>query len=1154
MYKITKTIRFKLDAQSNTELAKESEKLKEYQDFSLVKFVDKCEKFISLLKDHLYCSDANNNPNNALKKSISVKKTWLRLYARDIYYENSQINNSTVREFSVTKIEELSELIKNWFGRFEELTKLLNEKVTEQEHNLSRHSAIGLLIKRMSVRNNFPFISSFIENSNNKSETGTLSLQIKKLRIEIELMLEMGLKVYLPAQSNGFPLVKASFNYYTIFKNPVDFEEQIKQQKEKLRICNIDNDIQQYNRKHDGKYIIQSNNKKIMKFIIDEVKELAKNHTLLLGNAPEFESDNVVFLRQILKNIKSKQKKAFNELMQQENLNYEKFKLDRQLFLFNSITKDEFDKYQIITKQIEKKAIERNSSDNNDHKKQLMSEIENLKRDRGKSINGAEENTKNKFVVYKLFCNFYRGVAQRHGRILTLIKGIEKERIESQQLKYWAAIAEKGNKQMLVLIPKEADKAKTCREFINANQNSLGSTKIYWFESLTLRSLRKLCFGYLENKTNTNTFYPEIKKELSCPKYCDQKQRFLEGEYFFINKNGQKDEGKLIKFYKDVLASNYVKETLNLPFEHLQKAVLTPNFTTLDDFAVALEKVCYRRKVICKDDLIEKLHSDYNAQVFEITTLDLRNKEKNNLKIHTQLWKSFWDEENERKGFDVRLNPDITISWRNAKESRVKKYGQNSNLYDKNKKNRYLYPQYTLITTISENNNSPTKNISFMKQDEFEKQIKCFNQNIKKDDVKFAIGIDNGKIELSSLSVYMPEFRINENISYQDNISHLKNTKYKFPVLTITQEGLDFSKNHNNKTYKLINNPSYFLNKEFFQRTFNATEEDYNEVKNKCFQESQLLSLDLTIAKVINGSIVMNGDIASFLSLKLKDAQKIIYELNDHIKKATNKQVTIKCGSELTSDEINKFTDQQTGEKETYRKKYAYNFFAVISSANEAIKTVMVFYNREYFKSLMNQDQIKAKLDQYNTKREISNEELSLKINHLKRSIVANAIGIIDFLYKYYKSMLDGYGIIIKEGFDSKKIESDLEAFRGNIYRMLEWGLYRKFQNYGLVPPIKDLLSIRGEGINDNNENEIVRLGNIGFVCQKDTSQKCPVCGRKNDNSDEYLENKKKKKFLCDHQDCNFNIEYIMHSDDGVAAFNIAQRGFENFQNETIKD
>jgi hypothetical protein len=1146
-YKITKTIRLKLESYENSilKLAQEVEEIKKAgQNFALNNFVTECNNMVALLKEYLYCKDQNGNITDELQKSVSIKRSWLRLYAKNIYYKKP-LCQKTGKELSIGKTEEFEELMKQWFERFKDIIQALCKKTTEDEHNLSRHAAIGLLIKKMSMRNNFQFISTFIDNSNNKSETETLSLRLKNSKRKIESMLEAGLKKYLPSQSNGFPLAKASFNYYTIFKNSIDFGRQIEKEKENLTIKNIDKDVSKLNTYYDKKTKKKENfisSKEILRCVIENIKNIIGDKMLRLGDAPEIEIDTTCSLRQILKNIKSEQKKAFNELMQQNDLTYKKFPSACHLFLFKDIKESEFKTYKELTQEIEKKAAEKNSSNNDEKQKQLRSKIEYLKQKRGEAINGAKRSTQEQFKVYKSFCNFYRNVAQKHGKILALLKGIEKERVESQQLKYWAIIAEEQNRHLLVLIPKEGEKAKECKEFIESCENSSSNKKIYWFESLTLRSLRKLCFGYVENQTNTNTFYPEIEKEfINTPKNSyiatdnSSHKRYLKKEYELESGTNK------IQFYKDVLSSEYAGKVLNLPFEQLQNEIIDRKFDdNLNEFGIALEKICYRREVIYKDDIIRKLQSDYNAQIFEITSLDIKNSTKKNLKTHTQIWKSFWKEENVQNGFDVRLNPEITISWRDAKESRVKKYGKNSELYDENKKNRYLHPQYTLITTIFEHSNSPTKNLSFITDDEFKNSVEEFNQKLKKEDIKFAIGLDNGEVELSTLGIYLPNFQKDTN---EEKMMELKNAeKYGFEVLTI--KDLHYNEtNRNGKVKKIIQNPSYFLNQDLYMCTFGKTKEEYNEMFEKVFDKKRLLTLDLTTAKVINGYIVTNGDVPTHFNLRIKNAQRLIYKMNDHLQEETSKKIFIKSNTELTDEEKTKYnTDVPSG------------FFAVCHIMKDIHQVTNipyvrnVFYKREEFYFLKTEAEIKREIDGYNTNKmsHISNEELDIKINNLKQSIVANSIGVIDFLYKQYKDRFNGEGLIIKEGFDTSKVANDLKKFSGNIYRILERKLYQKFQNYGLVPPIKNLMAVRAEGIQDNssdkdnNKNKPWRLGNIGFVSDASTSQICPIC------------NKEKLNHTTICPDCVTDCTEFMRSNDGVASFNIAKRGFLNFEKETI--
>jgi len=216
-------------------------------------------------------------------------------------------------------------------------------------------------------------------------------------------------------------------------------------------------------------------------------------------------------------------------------------------------------------------------------------------------------------------------------------------------------------------------------------------TILCYFESMTYRALRKLCFG-----VNGNTFLPEIQKEL--PQY--NQNPF--GEFCFKKENNEPDDADLIRFYQDVLQTGFVKKNLTLPQAVFDEVGKQP-FSSINDFKIALEKVCYVRHKIVRSDVVDQLIKENDAQVFGITSLDLQKKEKKGLKAHTRLWLDFWKEENEEGHFNLRLNPEISITWREAKESRIEKYDEGSELYDPSKKNRYLHPQFTLITTFAEN-------------------------------------------------------------------------------------------------------------------------------------------------------------------------------------------------------------------------------------------------------------------------------------------------------------------------------------------------------------------------------------------------------------------------------------------------------------------
>ncbi|MDR0619335.1 MAG: hypothetical protein LBG17_05500 [Bacteroidales bacterium] len=1126
-YKTTKTVRFKLDPK-NADIIEQDVKAvtSKNGDFDLISFVSKLTDFISNTKNYLFY--LKRNKEFAVKDKIIIKREWLRVYAKQEYvnYNSHNRNNGRRQQITIDEIIGLATKIKDIFDEISRTCAALANDAILQNNERARRERYGLLLKRLQAKNALPVLISLIENTIDKNEQGNLSMIIKNQTTELQRDLLAGIQEYLPAQSSGLPVAKASFNYYTLNKKPVDFAQETKKLQDEMVIKDWNKD--------DALRDFSSMNK--------EMKEKIKE-----GSESNYEK-----LRQFLKNTKALQKAKFNELAAQ-GLTYDSLQRSNELYLFKDVSSEHLEYYKKLTNKIEKKATEINQCDVDNQKKQLRIELRNLKNLRGSLITAANKN--NSFKTYKQFANLYRKVAQKHGKILAKLKEIEREQTESQMLKYWAVIMEKNNQHLLVLIPRE--KAGECKKYLESQQIDTGAIKAFLFESFTYRSLQKLCFGYLEN--GTNSFNEGIKAEV---------QKMPRGEFEFQGREQDK-----IEFYKNVLGSNYAKQVLNIP-KQVQTDVVLKDFASLDDFKIALEKICYVRLIVCNDKIENILQEQYGAQIFNITSSDLRSTSTTHSdKRHTKIWREFWDDNNDKNNFEIRLNPEITVTYRQPKESRVKKYGKESDKYDEKKKNRYLHPQFTLITTISEHSNTPAKQLAFITDEEFKKSVEIFNKKFNEENIKFAIGLDNGEIELSTLGIYLPCFDKSTN---EEKIEELQKVKdYGFEVLTI--KNLCYTeKDKNDKDRKVVQNPSYFMDKDIYCRTFGKNEDDYNKMFDEIFEKKNVLTLDLTIAKVINGNIVTNGDVSAFLNLWLKHAQRNIYEMNDHSEKETAKEVKIEDKltdegkakfAEYISDK-NKYDQLSDEEKQKYLKwifedrenitlsdaekkefgkcqKIKGNFskemlFAIcyIGEGHDSASVISdvrnVFKVKEEFYSIVKDKQaIKAMIEGFNI-RKISNEELDLKINNVKQALVANVIGVIDFLYKQYKQRFNGEGLIVKEGFGVTQVEQSLERFSGNIYRILERKLYQKFQNYGLVPPIKNLMTIRENKV--RGEEDLLRFGNIGFVNEANTSQECPVCtiGRL------------KHTTICS-ENCGFSTANIMHSNDGIAGFNIAKRGFENF-------
>ena len=1149
-FQIRKSLRFKLEFNENNNLIQgKIDNICNSNDFDLVNFFSLLDDFLKDLGKYLRYKDKNGE--FAVKGNLTLKKEWMRTYAKQEFAEfcpQTQNNKKSSVQYTI-KNYGVEDRIQRVLNESREICDLLRDDTTRELNERAKRSRTAILLKRLSAKNCLPLLVDLVENIVNKKEKADDSITLKRKGKKLLEKLDQGIHNFLPEQSNGVVLAKASFNYYTINKRPIDFSKKIEEIKESLIV-----------QEKDFKNYFQN---KIWK---EDILKRANDKTLYYGELPFDENNEYAYLRQILKNILSEQKNTFNEQMQKD-FSYQDLKKRKDLYLFNDITEKTFNSYKEYSKKLKELSDKKNSTNNTKEENRLTTEIDKIAKDRGALIQNGD------FPTHKQFSEINKKIAQKHGREYAKLIGIEKEKAESQLLNYWAMLLEENNQHKLVLIPKE--NAQACFKKVKESNQQTHDAKLYWFESFTYRSLQKLCFG----NPLTNTFCSEIKKDkVLSRKYSLKDNRgfskFISGEHEFKG-----DEQKKIKFYKDVLNTDYTKQNLSLPNGAIKTEIIDKDFKNLDDFKIALEQVCYKRNVKINPALIKSLEEEFGAQILDITSYDLRRTNKtspNKEKAHTKIWREFWSEENKQNNFDTRLNPEISIVYRKAKESRVEKYEIDSNM-----NNRYLYEQLTLVTSFSQYCNSPSKNLSFLTTEKVQETINKFNENINKEKFSFALGIDNGEVELSTLGVYLPEF---EKKSNKEKLTELKNVKeYGFETLTI--KDLKYKENYKGKDREIIRNASYFLNEELYCRTFKKTSEQFKEMFEKVFERKHTLTLDLSTAKVINGHIVTNGDVISLYNLWLKHAQRNIYEMNDHGKKETIRNIKLieseklyetekrymvdslnrknKKYNDLSEEDKIKYIDwlykfwaKEEEENEDFEKvkkkqmkgNYLKDFLLAASYVGDNLEPVKeianfepirhIFKFREDFVKLFPiepRKEIMKQINKYNTKEDvtkkdrISNEELDLKLNQLKSSLVANAIGVIDFLYKQYKERFKGEGLIVKEFKGESDVDKMREKFSINIYRMLEMKLYQKFQNYGLVPPIKNIIEIR----EDDKEDKFSQVGVICFVNESGTSQECPICEEGKLNHTE----------ICS-KNCGFNSKDIMHSNDGIAGYNIAKKGF----------
>lgn len=1170
-------IRFKLQADGeNASIQNKIDALNVDGEFDLVNFFSKLENYLYDINDYLFFE---REDGSIFKGGIVVKSEWMKTYAKQQlaefrYKERSEDNQrNDSRRVKRPRMQhtlsdyKLSDRIIGVYDDIVDVYEKLQDVVSRERHERADRAKIALLLGRLKTKGGLPLLVSLVENTTDKKEQGELSLRLKKSGKELLNLLEMGVQNYLPEQSKGYPIAKASFNFYTINKRPIDYTRKIKEINDRLRVDWKKCEEWCFGKNKSANDIIW------WKTIKADVERRAKGKELLLGEMPMRDIEDYANLRQILKNILAQQQAEFSEMIQSAE-SYSSLQ-ESGLYLFDRISDEEFDEYFDFSEAIEETATKRNQTRDQYKQRELRTKINRLRKQRRDLLNDACRETRDRFVDYKRFVAFYRKVAQQHGRLYAQLKGIEKERNESQMISYWAMILQSGSKHKLVLVPKE--KASELKNGLNVSEDKTSNTKLFWFESFSFRSLQKLCFSNIES--GSNKFYSDLRNEAEFSRKYSFGGKFISGEFDL-----QGDEKKKIEFYKDVLSSRTAGKVLSISKEELKQEVLDVDFDCLDDFKVALERVSYKRMFTVNPHIIDALKSDFAAQVFDITSLDLRHeescKDKETMfeysdKMHTRIWKEFWSEDNEDSNFDIRLCPEITLLYRKPKSSRIAKYGA-----DSTQRNRYLHEQLTLVTRFTERSNSPGRELSFLAEEDEKKIVENFNREVLKEDFRFALGIDNGEVELSTLGVYLPQFAQESNDATFEMLK--KVDEFGFPTLTIRD--LNYKeKDIKGIDRRVVQNPSYFIKEDLYCRTFGKSHQEYEAMFETLFERRNLLTLDLSTAKVISGHIVTNGDVVSLFNLWKRHAQRNIYAMMEHQLAEGSVETELKRSYELSDNERQMFIDYLNADNKRYEKlsktdksKYVtwiydcwngkevenkdfenvYNeckrkgnfadivLYAVCTNAGKVETVVDVFDIRNVFKlrkdfdCLMSQEEIKAELNRYNV-RVISDEELDLNLRQTKSSLVANVIGVIDFLYARYKEKFGGEGLVVSEGFGVSKVEQDLEKFSGNIYRLLERKLYQKFQAKGLVPPIKNILMFREKDNNREGKKSVpfLHIGNICFVDPSGTSQNCPVCEK----------GKLRHTEICPNN-CGFKSEGIMHSNDGIAGYNIAKRGFLEFK------
>ena len=859
-----------------------------------------------------------------------------------------------------------------------------------------------------------------------------------------------------------------------------------------------------------------------------------------------------------------------------------------------------------------------NIEDTSYKNKNILGEGKKAKQNRGAFLFG-------KFCCFKKygsFCEEYKKIAQKRGRLKAQIKGIEREKQESAQTHFWSLVYCEKDKKQLWLIPRTVSKENKLKENQNSNdkiqaKNTSSLTNLreakkeidrleeassekeislkqetgclYYIKSLTKRALHKLCFA------EESSFVREMPDNL---KQLQKKAKEIktkdEDESQQKEKLEEKNQ-KQLDFFKELL-KDYAKEKLNLKSFDLSQI---DEAQDMPSFEKTLEEQCYKeKKLIFKDNHEkEKFIKNFDVTVLHISSYDLEGRNKNTFqtpesanRFHTDLWKVFWksaerpNEYQKVKDFElgkVRLNPEVKIRYRKANEN-LKDYFKKRKFPDKFK-HRLLQDQLSAHFTLSLNAGTRYEDLAFAKTEELIGKINDFNKKLNKQmnfKTAWKYGIDRGQKELATLC--LAQFDPDKEIY---KVGDKKIVRPRFPITgekieCYTLKDYHYSKD---KIYKekikkqyIVKNPSYFIDK--------------GSINEKLFKKESISCLDLTIAKVIKGKVITNGDVLTYLKLKKESAKRKLFNIysSDEIKNESNLKWSEWENGQKDDQERNRpeavlNIETSKGEKTIY---YYDKRFTDILIDEKRSKDNLIKESIRY-----NQDTIKQCLDFYLQK--LKNNDNShtpsiSKINHLRDAITANMVGIICHLQKEYP------GFVILEDLKEETIDRHFLDNNENISRRLENALYNKFQTLGLVPPhVKNIIqlreSIRGQQkskeeiekeckslkqgikkmksglshcdaskkedlekkINEeekklsSRENKIStkssQIGTIIFVDEEKTSKTCPYCEEalnSKQNEKEINEQKfKQKRFLCNHSSCGFDTYFFKSEEERVKGY-----------------
>ena len=1156
------------------------------------------------LKSLIYIYPKNGKPE--FRKGLSVNKTWLKNWHKEIFYSWIKKDNNRQGKYVFKDLVILHTEFKRRIDDWKKYSSAIKEASESPPESQFRRSDIAGYIRGLLARRQWNYINDFLTEAHDTNrgdldkKIGLLKDALKKLQDKLKTEEQH----CLPSQSSGVETAKASFNYYTVNKESKEYYEG-EFQKAKDKLCketfstirktekgkyqwainkNFHNRTNQQailfqfkseqEREWIKRYVRKQkcekdNNKDKFEGDLEQGASLSLNQTYAAMKI--FKAEQKSILYEVVVHIASEKKNNSSYQVKNENLILKNYEISYQKLNKEGLSQ-EFSLFEFKDEKYKKNGQNIHIKSEDKYNK-FVELTENIQREKNSEKQKQSAKERGQFLFgkncyfgeYGRFCEEYKKIAQKRGRLIAQIKGLEREKQEAMQTDFWGMIYCDQDKKQLWLVSKENRQG--AKKFIynkRGRQNYTPGDLQYLccFKSLTMRALHKLCFA--EQSSFVKDGEDGMPEDLrSLQKEAEQFKTEGDAEKF-----KEKDQKKL-KFFKKLLKSDYAKKKLPV-LEAFEPAVINTlhpvkgdawraigQSESLEEFEKSLETACYYvKRIVFREGEKDHFLKNFDVTVLDVSSYDLEGRNRNahpwvsENRYHTDLWQTFWDnmdkldERAEVRGFSVgpvRLNPEVKIRYRTADEKLKKYFGKRG--FPSKFKHRRLRDQLTVHFTLALNAGKRYEDLAFAKPEELSDKINSFNKTLnRKRNFKtvWKYGIDRGQVELATLCLV----RFNQNQgTYQINGKAVPEPEFA-DIPCYTFEKYDYeeeyiTKKGETRKRQAIKNLSYFVNEKYLN-------------DKQFFSEEETSCLDLTVAKVIREKIITNGDVMTFLKLKKAVAKRRLYELY-HVGEITRSAKLDWSEWEDGEEKEDKHRPEgvlnietSNGEKTVYWycKKYeniSLDLKKDIKYDQGSIKNSLNHYLEELRKkerdSYLNQSEEKRYKEDHTPS--------ILQINHLRDALAANMVGVIYHLQKTHP------GFIMLENLVKGIIDRHFFNHNENISRRLENALYNKFQSLGLIPPhVKDIISLREKMRNkqqsskmekskQNHSNKHIesssQIGAVFFVNPENTSQNCPYCEAKQNRKHWRKEKLIQKRFICD--SCGFDTYYFKTEKERVANY-----------------